>query len=381
MGGAYTAMSGDSSATGFYNPAALVEIKGTDISASATLFNKYDTTYGKGQNILQAGERVNRGFFRTVPSAIGNAYRWKNWGFGFSIVVPDYDFFSGNISSSSTGDSFLTYTDENLWSGGVLSYKINDKHNIGISLYYTARSLIRSTQDRSILSPTHEIITTEEKSLKQNSLLMILGYLWKINPRWSMGVSARPPALQISGQGSYYKSVTDTNNLPSQITEQKNLRARTYIPPRYTLGFAYHPSERLTLAFDGSFYTGFGYRDMGVNTEASDHIQYVDTWNASLGMEYKFKWPKVNWRLGVFTNNPSVAKIPTQPTERQGDYMKMYGFASNIKFLITENSSYTVGGFYTGGQGYSVQQAGNQLVRLDKTHHIFSLLISSAYKF
>ena len=100
MGGAYTAMSGDSSSSGFYNPASLVKLTGTDISASATLFNKYDTTYGEGQNITEAGGRVNRGFFRTIPSAIGNVYRWKKWAFGISIVVPDYDFFSGNIADN-----------------------------------------------------------------------------------------------------------------------------------------------------------------------------------------------------------------------------------------------------------------------------------------
>ena len=170
MGGAYTAMSGDSSSSGFYNPASLVKLSGTDISASATLFNKYDTTYGEGQNFLDAGERVNRGFFRTLPSAIGNVYRWKKWAFGFSIVVPDYDFFSGRLAEGPNKQSHLSYTDESLWSGIVGSYKASPDESFGISLYYTARSLIRSTLDRTIVSPSREIITTEEPHDKQKNI-------------------------------------------------------------------------------------------------------------------------------------------------------------------------------------------------------------------
>jgi hypothetical protein len=123
MGGAYTAMSGDSSSSGFYNPASLVKLTGTDISASATLFNKYDTTYGEGLELYRCGREGQSRFFPNHPSAIGNVYRFrKKWAFGFSIVVPDYDFFSGNIADGPTEQSFLSYTDEISleWNCGLL---------------------------------------------------------------------------------------------------------------------------------------------------------------------------------------------------------------------------------------------------------------------
>jgi hypothetical protein len=380
MGGAYTAMSGDSSSSGFYNPASLVKLNGSDISASATLFNKFDTTYGDSSQFLQAGERVNRGFFRTIPSALGNVYRWKKWAFGISIVVPDYDFFAGNIADSVNAQSFLNYTDESLWSGFVSSYKASSNESFGISLYYTARSLIRSTLDRSIVSPTHEIITSEEKSIKHNGVLMVLGYLLDINSKWSFGASIRTPALNISGQGSYYLSLTDTDNLPSQTIIYKNIKASTYIPPRYSLGLTYKPNEKIILSVDGSYYSGYGYRDMSV-FEASDLIEHKDTWNASLGFEYHFQNPNFNWRVGAFTNNSSFAKPSDTPTDHVGEQMNLLGFSSNINFLVSEHSRYTIGGFYTGGSGFSAQKTGNQFVTLNKNHHIFSLLISTSYQF
>lgn len=380
MGGAYTALYGDSSAAGFYNPASLVFIEGNNVSASATLFNKFDTSYGEGGNIVQAGQRVNRGFFRTIPSSIGNVYRYKEWAFGFNIIVPDYDFFAGNIASTSTTQSFLNYTDESLWSGFVASYKWNENHSFGATLYYTARSLIRSSLDRTEVAANHEIITSEEKSIKHNGVLFVLGYLWKISPTWSLGVSARPPIINFSGEGAYFQSITDTNNLPSQTIQYKSTKAFTYVPPKYTLGVAYQWNDRLTFSIDGSYYTAYSYRDMA-DSNVADLIEHVETWNAAFGAEYKFQDPAFRLRAGVFTNNSSHPDVPVNPTTRLGDHLNLIGFSGNIAFFVSENSQYSVGGFYYGGDGHSVQKTGNQLTRLDKNHQVFSLLISTSYKF
>jgi len=292
MGGAYTAMSGDSSASGFYNPASLVKLTGADISASVTVFKKFDTAYEANANLVDAGQRVNRVFFRTIPSAIGNVYRWKKWAFGFSLIVPDYDFFSGNIADSPTTQSFLNYTDASLWNGIVGSYKASPDESFGISLYYTARSLIRSSLDRQSISPSNEIITTEEKSITHNAIVVVLGYLWDINEKWSLGISARPPGLSVLGEGSHYLAVTDTNNLPSQIEKTLNTKASTYIPPRYALGFVYKPTARLTFSMDGVYFGGHSYPDMDL-IEASDLITHKSTFNFSLGMQYYFNQPKM----------------------------------------------------------------------------------------
>lgn len=380
MGGAYTAMSGDSSSSGFYNPASLVKLSGTDISASATLFNKFDTSYGHGDSLLRAGERVNRGFFRTIPSSIGNVYRWKKWAFGFSLVVPDYDFFAGNISDTQSVQGSLNYTDESLWNGVVGSYKASPTESFGITLYYTARSLIRSSLNRQVVSPTHEIITTEEKSLNHNALVMVLGYLWDIDPAWSLGLSVRPPGLQIHGEGSYYSTVTDTSRLPSVTRREQKVGSTTFIPPRYSLGLVHRPTARWTLSIDTTYFTGHSYRDMDV-LDVSDRLQHRDVVNFALGSEYFFKRPKFALRLGAFTNRSSYQKPTGVLQERQGDALDMYGFSGNISFYVSEHSKYTLGGYYSGGNGLSVQRVGDQYLALTKNHHIFSLLVSTSYNF
>ena len=262
----------------------------------------------------------------------------------------------------------------------VASYKFNEQHSLGLTLYYTARSLIRSSLDRTVISPTHEIITSEEKSIKHNGILAILGYHWILNKKWSIGASYRPPVLDISGDGSYYQSTTDTNSLPSQIIQYRSTNAFTYIPPKYSIGIGLKASERFTMSLDGSYMTGFQYEDMA-NSNASDFIKHVETWNAAMGAEYKFKEPNFDWRFGVFTNNSTHPEINPNPTQKVGDNIDMLGFSSNIAFRVSENSQYTIGGFYFGGEGYSVQRTGNQYTRLDKKHHVFSLLISTSYKF
>ena len=131
---------------------------------------------------------------------------------------------------------------------------------------------------------------------------------------------------------------------------------------------------------DGSFYPGFSYQDMEL-PQAADHFRHVDTWNLSLGSEIEFRDPNFKLRLGAFTNNSSLADIPVNPDRRYAEQVDMLGFSANINFFVSEFSSYTVGGFYTGGEGTSIQVSNNQFTRLTKSHHIFSLLISTSYKF
>jgi long-subunit fatty acid transport protein len=380
LGGAYTAMVGDSSASSFYNPGALIKIKGDNISASATLFNKYDTTYGESRDILAAGERVNRGFFRTVPSSLGGVYHWGKVAGAFSIVVPDYDFFSGNIANKNNTQSFLNYSDESLWSGFSMSFLIDHHNSFGASIYYTARSLIRTATDRNVVSDSHEIFSYEEKSIKHNGLVLVLGHLWKVNEALNLGFSYRPPALRLSGQGTYYRSITDTNTLPSDVTFYKNIKADTYIPSRIALGAAYKLSDRFLMSFDSTYYPGHGYSDLD-RDDAADKIEHKDTWNGAIGAEYKFLRPKAALRVGLFTNNPSNKRPSENPTVRTGDYLELYGLSANMAFNVNDYLQYTVGGFYTGGKGQSVQRNGANLVRMDKTHHVFSLLISTSYVF
>jgi long-subunit fatty acid transport protein len=108
MGGAYTALSKDSSALAFYNPASLAFATDSSASASASVYKKFDTQYGSVEQFSTASLRVNQGFFRGVPSASGSVLTYEKLNASFSIVVPDYDTFGGEIRSTETSVSLLS---------------------------------------------------------------------------------------------------------------------------------------------------------------------------------------------------------------------------------------------------------------------------------
>ena len=65
----------------------------------------------------------------------------------------------------------------------------------------------------------------------------------------------------------------------------------------------------------------------------------------------------------------------------RGDHIDMYGFSSNLAIFTSDKVSFTIGGYYTGGQGDSVELVGGQLIRVPKSNQNFSLLVASSYFF
>ena len=151
MGGAYTAMAEDAAAQPWYNPATLAFLKGESFSAAVGIYKKFDTTYGSSEDFTKASLRVNQGFFRALPSSTGSVVRFKeflpDYTLALSIIVPEYESFKGDIHNTSDNISTLTLSDESLWVGASLSKKISVNEGMGLSLYYTARSMVKTVSD------------------------------------------------------------------------------------------------------------------------------------------------------------------------------------------------------------------------------------------
>jgi hypothetical protein len=118
MGAAFSALTGDASATPFYNPATTVLSPGSAIASSVTLYSKYDTQLGRSEDLVDATQRVNRGFFRSIPSASSAITHFGSFALGLNIVVPDYDTYSGPIRAL-TGAIALAITGCSRWTKGI----------------------------------------------------------------------------------------------------------------------------------------------------------------------------------------------------------------------------------------------------------------------
>ncbi len=381
MGGAFTALTDDPSASPFYNPATLILMKGNSLSTTVNLYNKYNTAIGEIEDVSVAPQRLNHGYFRSLPSSSSSIIGFKSFSLGLTILVPDYKFYSGQVKGTADTTSFLSQVDESLWVGGTFSCRLTENSSFGFSLYYTARNLSRTVNDRLTTGGgSGAIITNEIKNLSANSVLPVLGFYHRLSPAWSFGLSYRPPSLPISGEATYYRSNTVTSPYQTTIINRANLRAITKIPARFAIGVARETPGEDTLSFDVQIYEGLAYNDLPEIPEGADHVTHRPVVNFAVGYEKAVRdW--LTLRLGFFSNLSSHPEPDISSPIRQGDHVDMNGFSANFQIKTHQNTTFSFGGYYTGGRGTSTELVGNQITVVPESQATYTMLVATGFAF
>ena len=381
MSGAFTALTGDPAATPYYNPATSVLEEGNRFSASASAFNKNDTSMGETGNLTTAPQQINRGFFRGRSNGAGSIVSFGSFAFGLSIIVPDSDSYSGQIKGTGTTTSSVNYSDESLWVGGTFSTRVTETDSAGITFYYTARDLARTASDRVVASDNSgATITTEEKNLTSNAVVAVLGYHHRFNEHWSLGLAYRAPSISMAGEASYYRATTQTTPYSATVINRGSLRAITRVPSRFAAGIAREVKDQNTVSFDVQVYEGLSYTDLPELASGSDDIRYNQIMDFALGFEQHVT-ERAAIRVGAFTNFSSFARPVLTSGQRQGDHVDMYGFSSNMTYQTPQKTFYTFGGYYTGGVGDSVQLTDQQMRLVPKSAQVFTMLVATGFAF
>lgn len=383
MGGAATAVVGDASAGAWYNPATLAAIKGQAFAASVGIYKKFDISFGSSDDVVNAALRANRGFFQPIPSSTGSVVRPKqipflnDWTLTLSILVPEYDTYAGDINNVNNNHSTLNLTDQSLWVGAAFSRAISASEFFGLTFFYTSRSMTESITDRTYRSGTDYEIYTEDRSIKQNALVAVAGYLKEISENWRWGLSIRFPSIQVAGQATYYQTRI-SNGVNDAPVDFPDLSSKSHIPPKLGLGFSYSGFKDWLWALDVSVYGYEQYNDIEEPTVAQQ-LEHRVTTNVSVGAEYHWTdWFKL--RGGIFSNlsahpDPDPAKV-----HGQGDHVDQLGFSANAAFK-SGPIEYTFGGYYAGGKGRSVQRYDSSFNVVDKTQNVFTMLVGTSYVF
>ncbi|MCB0370087.1 MAG: hypothetical protein KDD45_11850 [Bdellovibrionales bacterium] len=383
MGGAATAVVGDTSAAAFYNPATLARLNGASFSAAVGIYKKFDTVYGEEEDFTKAPLRVNQGFFRSLPASTGNVVRLGEYVFGLSILVPDYDSYKGDLYKKGDNATTLSYVDESLWVGPSLSQELSPTESIGVTAYYTARNYIRSSTDLVYSSSTQADLYNQEKTITENALAFVFGYYRQINDKWALGASIRPQAIRISGSGTLYEANTIVDTTKGTLTvnskNEPDKASRVVIPGKLTLGFSYRPDNSEVWAMDVSMYEGVSYIDFE-DENIGKRVSNKAIWNASLGVEKSLiQWLKI--RMGVFSNLSAHNDPDPSLQQLQEDKVDMVGFSANLVFIASKRIGYTFGGYYTGGRGKSSQYIQGRYEVVTKTQHVFTMLVGSQMYF
>lgn len=385
MAGAATSVAEDTAGAAWYNPATLAVMKGESFSAAVGIYKKFDTTYGDGGDLISAALKVNQGFFRALPSSTASVIRPKqiswlqDWTLTMSILVPEFDQFRGQVGKTEENSSTLTMVDESLWAGGAMARRISATEYFGFTVYYTARSLSKSVNDRTYRGPSDFKIFTEDRSITQNSVVFIAGYLKELSPEWSWGASLRFPNLHIVGRASYLSSTLEAGvaEKPESLTD---LDSKARIPARLNLGISYRDNQRWLIAADVNVHGFEQYDDMQtVVPGIAEKLEHRVLTNVSIGAEYKWtEWLKT--RMGFFTNYSSHPSPDPRFVRGQGDQVNQLGFAANAAFRSGQ-IEYTFGGYYSGGQGQGVQRVNHTYQVLKKNQNIFTMLVGTSYYF
>lgn len=383
MGGAASAVVGDTSAASFYNPATLAQMNGASFSAAVGIYKKFDTVYGEEEDFTKAPLRVNQGFFRSLPASTGNVIRLGDYVFGLSILVPDYDSYKGDLYKKGDNASTLTFVDESLWVGASIAKEVSNSESFGITAYYTARNYIKTSTDLLYETSNKATLFTQEKNITENGLVFILGYYNQLSERWTLGATLRPAAMRVSGKATFFESKTNidtTSNLLQVETKNEPDKAtRVVIPGKASLGVSFRPNKATVFAADVSLYEGYSYIDME-DERIGTRISHKSIWNVSLGMERALiEWLKL--RMGVFTNFSSHNDPDATLMQLQEDKVDMIGFSANLVFIAGKRIGYTFGGYYTGGRGKSSQYIQRNYDIVTKTQHVFTMLVGTAFYF
>lgn len=381
MGGAFTALGGDTSASPFYNPATTILTKGNSLSATVNLYTNYSNTIGETENFKVAPQRLNQGYFRSLPSTSSTTVGFESFAFGLTFLTPDYSFYSGQVKGSSDTTSFLSQVDESLWAGATLSVRLTESDSAGVTVYYTARNFSRTVNDQVTAADNSGAqMTNEVKNLTANSIVPVIGYFHRLSPQWTVGVSYRPPSLPIAGEGTYYRATTTTSPYSSQIINRSNLQAVTKIPARFAFGFAREIKDANAISFDVQLYEGLAYRDLPELPEGADSITHRPLVNFAIGYEQVLReWLRL--RMGFFTNLSSHPDLDSTSSLRQDDHIDMTGFALNFDIQTHDKTTFTIGGYYNGGSGQSSEFVGEKISIVPATKQAYTLLIATGFAF
>lgn len=360
MGGAYTAIADDPSAT-YYNPAGLVNAKSGILSANLNFYGLQQQSLanafhveggsvvgGLSQSVGAAVSQLN-----TVPGTAGavhglgdpDATGHYRHAWALSVLVPDQT--SGNVLAyvipRATGNlSSLSETtfDQTVLVGLGYGFRFDDRWSFGASANAMYRQITRDFRNINAAGygPNGPSTTFFEDNITLKLAVLGLyaqaGALYKLNSQWTFGATLASPSWTIYSTASTDEVQVSEGSAasPSGLTEvnQPNLRGDTRLPAHGRLGAAYQPLPKLLLTADFSLWAvvHYGLIDgASANQRLPSFVNGIDrqiTPNFDLGVQYTFadKYPV---RVGFFTNLSSAPALGPGP-EPQLDTIDLYGF-------------------------------------------------------
>jgi long-chain fatty acid transport protein len=289
MGNAFVAVANDVSAV-WYNPAAIVNLEGTQLSAgSVMIYPLMKHEYSTGSDKAEKKLHIPPHFYAT------HKYSDKI-SFGFGVNAPfglstDWD------KNTATTKSIATYSDIKVIDHNLnAAYKLNDALSFaaGIDFIYLEATLNK------MLGAFEQELTGDGNALGWNAAA-----LYKLNKQWTLGTNFRS-AVKVDIEDGI-------NKLPGII--YTDAKTSIKLPDIFQIGASYQYNDKWLFSCEADYTDWTTYRQVVIewnnNTAPSPSIDiknWKSVWAFRLGTEYKYSdaW---KFRGGFFyDNNPIKEK-------------------------------------------------------------------------
>ncbi|HUB06326.1 MAG TPA: hypothetical protein VMB50_04975 [Myxococcales bacterium] len=408
LGGAFTAIADDPSGN-YYNPAGLVDTKGSIVSASFAL---YGVQTGA---IAQAFSSGTSGFdglvsnfgsvFQQVVTVPGMAGSVNGFGpkdsegryrhaFALSVMVLDDEatsFGQTSIGPSSLSDLTQNETDESTWLAAGYAYRIDRHFSVGLSanaVYRSLRLQSRTIEGSGVTGQTASTFTLDESltALQVLGIFAEAGVLWRPTARWSFGLALATPSLTVYGSGQSNQVAAASASGLTDVP-QTSLPADTELPVHGRVGAAVHVGPSTTLAADLSVWGPASYDLIGnaaqaISLQSPNLVTQVTrrpVVNADVGAEGSLgkRWAL---RGGLFTNFSSAPPLDSG-LEPQLEAVNTYGATFSATLPSSKETETTIGAVYSYGQGQAKLPTAPTPTITPATISNFAIFVGGSYEF
>jgi len=385
LGGAFTGVASDPSAT-YYNPAGIMQggrfqLLGSFISLvfiRRTIENAFDSPDANA-------DFTDKGT-TTIPRFIGTVIKFGRKRFGdhqfalaYSTLEVDRNSFGVGLSQiepEASLDLRLNNNYNSRWYGVSFAAQATKKTSLGLTAF-VAQQRGNYSEDIGLASGgmlgengvrVGGDSVTSNTSLSVNvwDIVVRLGALYRINPRWKLGFMFQTPGFPVSRKGDVFRRFTTAvsgGDSTYFLFDRGDFSTRAPIPWELRTGFEFQANALTMLSVDAAV-TG-PVRDRNVFDRPGD-LQGLNlslgtyfansterrwTPNVAIGAEHLFG--KVVVAGGLFTNVSAAPNVPATATEYAPDQVNMWGAAFSIG-LDTKGYRLTVGANGYFGRGDSL---------------------------
>lgn len=305
LGGAFTGLADDATAT-YYNPAGLTQIKNIKLNVSAQVVQ-----YQKQKIGIADGTDIPYNSFNFSPTITAFSQRLGKWAYGFSIVTPQNDLFTGEQKIENAyrdtlpdqrcyadeGGPLPCYTKLNLsyydvskmtMIGPSGAMKFSDNISLGFTLYAIYYTQLEKTAyggwdanfvggDESDPARFHESSVTRTVNQVGLGGTGMFGILVRMSQGFSFGVNASPGSLVWVDRTEEQRVLEINNDSLSTIGQTRPIGTRADIvyslakdekhtetsAPSLSLAVSWQPIDPLMLTAQTDYYLGSIYSYTG----------------------------------------------------------------------------------------------------------------------